>query len=176
MRLSETAFFIALIIFAEIDEGVKGQSTEEISVDKSSYLWKINSTPPSYLFGTIHIPYTLVWDSVSEDVKTAFNSARQAYFELGEEDPDMSCIMLPAGQKISQVSVQKKSDGIYVHNHMILEYSGAIWGVLLGHTRRHVCKAEETPGLCTTWPHIEFGGYASSLDCINLVVIEQRYW
>ena len=100
MCLSDIAFFFALIIFSETIIGVQGQPTRK----KSTYLWKINSTPPSYLFGTIHIPYTLVWDSVSEDVKTAFNSARQAYFELGDEDPDASCAMLPPGQNISEVS------------------------------------------------------------------------
>ena len=105
MRLSETALFIALITFAEIDVGVKGQPTKDISVEKSSYLWRINSTPPSYLFGTIHVPFTLVWDSVSEDVKKAFKSARQAYFELGDEDLDSSCPMLPPGQTISRVGV-----------------------------------------------------------------------
>ena len=101
MRLSDTAFFFALIIFSVTTIRVQGQPTKK----KSTYLWKINSMPPSYLFGTIHIPYTLVWDSVSEDVKTAFNSARQAYFELGDEDPDASCAKLPQGQNISEVSV-----------------------------------------------------------------------
>ena len=107
MHCSETVFISALmIILAEFDGEVKGQPTKDIREWKSSYLWKINSTPPSYLFGTIHVPYTLVWDSVSEGVKTAFNSARQAYFELADEKPDISCAMLPPGQKISQVSVQ----------------------------------------------------------------------
>ena len=24
---------------------------------QASFLWRINTTPPSYLFGTIHVPY-----------------------------------------------------------------------------------------------------------------------
>ena len=106
MHCSETVFIIALmIILAEFDGEVKGQPTKDIREWKSSYLWKINSTPPSYLFGTIHVPYTLVWDSVSEEVNTAFNSARQVYFEVGNEDPDISCAMLSTGQTISQVGI-----------------------------------------------------------------------
>ena len=100
MRLSETVFFIALAIFT-----VEGQLTEDVTVGKPLYLWRINSSPPSYLFGTIHVPYTLVWDSVSEEVNTAFNSALQVYFEVGNEDPDISCAMLSTGQTISQVGI-----------------------------------------------------------------------
>ena len=51
--------------------------------------------------------YTLVWDSVSEGVKTAFNSSQQVYFEIDDEKPDTSCAMLPPGQKLTQVSVQR---------------------------------------------------------------------
>ena len=43
----------------------------------SSYLWRINSSPPCYMFGTIHVPYTRVWDSVPENAKNAFVAARQ---------------------------------------------------------------------------------------------------
>ena len=92
----------ALTILAIIDGEVNSYPTK-----KSSYLWRINSTPPGYLFGTIHIPYTVVWDSVSENVKTAFNSSRQVYFEIDDERPDKSCAMLPPGQKLTQVSVQR---------------------------------------------------------------------
>ena len=92
----------ALTILAIIDGEVNSYPTK-----KSSYLWRINSTLPSYLFGTIHIPYTVVWDSVSENVKTAFNSSRQVYFEIDDERPDKSCAMLPPGQKLTQVRVQR---------------------------------------------------------------------
>ena len=96
----------ALTILAKIDGGVNGYTTKNISVEKPAYLWRINSTPPSYLFGTIHVPHTLVWDSVSEDAKTAFNSSRQIYFEIDDEKIDTSCAMLPPGQKLPQVSDQ----------------------------------------------------------------------
>ena len=31
--------------------------------------------PPSYFFGTIHVPYTRVWDAVSANTKKAFKAA-----------------------------------------------------------------------------------------------------
>ena len=111
MSLSSTVFFIALAILAAIGLVVKGQPqpNNDVNGGKSSYLWRINSTPPSYLFGTIHAPYTLVWDSVSEDVKMAFDSASQVYFEI-DEKPDEFCPMLPHCQHISEV-------GINMHYH-----------------------------------------------------------
>ena len=45
-------------------------------------LWRVNTIPPSYLFGTIHVPYTRVWDGISNNSKTAFLSADRVYFEL----------------------------------------------------------------------------------------------
>ena len=101
-KMPQYLIVFALTILAIIDGEVNSYPTK-----KSSYLWRINSTPPSYLFGTIHIPYTVVWDSVSENVKTAFNSSRQVYFEIDDERPDKSCAMLPPGQKLTQVSVQR---------------------------------------------------------------------
>ena len=99
--------FSVLTILAIIDIGVDGELMKE-HLERSSYLWRVNSSPPSYLFGTVHVPYTLVWDSVSKDAKTAFNSANQVYFELDFSDPQIleaagSCALLPQGQKISQV-------------------------------------------------------------------------
>ena len=45
-------------------------------------LWRVNTSPPSYLFGTIHVPYTLVWEEISNNSKTAFLLADRVYLEL----------------------------------------------------------------------------------------------
>ena len=45
-------------------------------------LWRVNTSPPSYLFGTIHVPYNLVWDEIANNSKTAFLMADKVYFEL----------------------------------------------------------------------------------------------
>ena len=37
-----------------------------------SYLWRVNATPPAYLFGTVHIDMELLWHSVPENSKDAF--------------------------------------------------------------------------------------------------------
>ena len=37
----------------------------------NSYLWRIEGNPPSYLFGTIHIDYELVFPSIPDNAKQA---------------------------------------------------------------------------------------------------------
>ena len=84
--------------------------------------------PPSYFFGTIHVPYTRVWDAVSTNTKKAFQAADkvgykiikvgfcvfiltnilQVYFELDLTNPYTiaaltSCQLLPRGLNLSQV-------------------------------------------------------------------------
>ena len=79
--------------------------------------------PPSYFFGTIHVPYTRVWDAVSTNTKKAFHAADkvssvfgvcldqhalQVYFELDLTNPYTiaaltSCQLLPRGLNLSQV-------------------------------------------------------------------------
>jgi len=76
--------------------------------DNSSFLWRIDTVPPSYFFGTIHVPYTRVWDSVSTSTKAAFESSSKVYFELDLTNPYTisaltSCQLLPRGLNLSQV-------------------------------------------------------------------------
>ena len=40
--------------------------------EDETFLWRIDTQPPSYFFGTIHVPYTRVWDAVSDNAKKAF--------------------------------------------------------------------------------------------------------
>ena len=51
--------------------------------EEKTFLWRIDTFPPSYFFGTIHVPYTRVWDAVSENTKKAFqvsqDHARQIF-------------------------------------------------------------------------------------------------
>ena len=84
--------------------------------------------PPSYFFGTIHVPYTRVWDAVSTNTKKAFHAADkvspvfgvcldqhalQVYFELDLTNPYTiaaltSCQLLPRGLNLSQVKKNTK--------------------------------------------------------------------
>ncbi|TSY41746.1 Metalloprotease TIKI2 [Bagarius yarrelli] len=74
----------------------------------NSFLWTIKRPPPqppSYLFGTIHVPYTRVWDFVPESSKRAFQSSTSVFFELDLTDPVTvsklaSCQLLPNGENL----------------------------------------------------------------------------
>ena len=50
-------------------------------------LWRIQTEPPSFFFGTIHVPYTEVWPGISQKAKSAFQLAEKTYFELGKDFP-----------------------------------------------------------------------------------------
>ncbi|XP_077331543.1 metalloprotease TIKI1 isoform X1 [Lithobates pipiens] len=74
----------------------------------NSFLWTIKRDPPSYFFGTIHVPYTRVWDFIPENSKKAFQQSNIVYFELDLTDPYTisaltSCQMLPHGENLQSV-------------------------------------------------------------------------
>ncbi|CAF0928336.1 unnamed protein product [Rotaria sordida] len=52
------------------------------STCSSTLLWRIETSPPSYIFGTIHIPYNLVWPYVSKEIRQAFMSSTHFYAEI----------------------------------------------------------------------------------------------
>nr|XP_023699900.1 metalloprotease TIKI2-like isoform X2 [Paramormyrops kingsleyae] len=76
--------------------------------DMNSFLWTVRREPPlppSYLFGTIHVPYTRVWDYIPESSKRAFQTSTNVYFELDLTDPLTiskltSCQLLPHGENL----------------------------------------------------------------------------
>ncbi|XP_028816924.1 metalloprotease TIKI2 isoform X2 [Denticeps clupeoides] len=76
--------------------------------DMNSFLWTVKREPPhppSYLFGTIHVPYTRVWDFIPENSKQAFQSSTNVFFELDLTDPLTiskltSCQLLPHGENL----------------------------------------------------------------------------
>ncbi|CAG2105571.1 unnamed protein product [Medioppia subpectinata] len=84
------------------------------------FLWEIksnissnmsSSAPPnsqSYFFGTIHVPYSRVWDSIPNRVKRAFHNSDNIFFELdlidGYTVSTLSkCQMLPKGDKLIDI-------------------------------------------------------------------------
>ncbi|XP_041064594.1 metalloprotease TIKI2 isoform X2 [Carcharodon carcharias] len=76
--------------------------------EMNSFLWTIRRDPPAYLFGTIHVPYTRVWDFVADNCKRAFQHSNSVYFELDLTDPYTisaltSCQMLPHGENLQDV-------------------------------------------------------------------------
>ncbi|KAM9324690.1 metalloprotease TIKI2 [Gastrophryne carolinensis] len=81
-----------------------GSQQEELN----SFLWTIKRNPPAYLFGTIHVPYTRVWDFIPQNSKKAFQESTNVYFELDLTDPYTisalaNCQMLPQGENLQDV-------------------------------------------------------------------------
>ncbi|KAM6921588.1 metalloprotease TIKI2 [Xenentodon cancila] len=76
--------------------------------DLNSFLWRVKRAPPhppSYLFGTIHVPYTRVWDFIPNSSKQAFQNSNNVFFELDLTDPLTiskltSCQLLPHGENL----------------------------------------------------------------------------
>ncbi|XP_060934728.1 metalloprotease TIKI2 isoform X2 [Limanda limanda] len=76
--------------------------------DMNSFLWTVKRSPPhppSYLFGTIHVPYKRVWDFMPDNSKQAFYNSPNVFFELDLTDPRTiskltSCQLLPHGENL----------------------------------------------------------------------------
>ena len=79
--------------------------------DGKHFLWEIKGNSPSYLFGTIHVPFNKIWDSIPENMMQAFNNSKQIILELDMNEATLStlfeCEKLPNGQKVSEVLPEK---------------------------------------------------------------------
>ncbi|KAM4532608.1 metalloprotease TIKI1 [Fundulus diaphanus] len=101
-----------LILLVGADQWrLKDMSSCELNrkqTDLNSFLWTIKRDPPSYFYGTIHVPYTRVWDFIPENSKQAFQESNIIYFELDLTDPYTisaltSCQLLPQGENLQNV-------------------------------------------------------------------------
>ena len=75
---------------------------------QNSYLWKIEASPPIYLFGTMHVPYTKLWKYIPENTKVAFSSSEDLCVELRLSDSNTvnelaKCQRLPQGMSITDL-------------------------------------------------------------------------
>ena len=71
-----------------------------------SYLWKIKTNPPSYIFGTLHVPYVLVWDDIPQNVKQAFHESQKVYLEVSftkEHSTLKTCPLLPNNETLKSI-------------------------------------------------------------------------
>jgi hypothetical protein len=79
--------------------------------EQQSFLWTVRrdaNHPASFLFGTIHVPYSRVWEFIPDNVKIAFQRAHRVYFELDLSDSRTvselsSCQMLPGNQTLADI-------------------------------------------------------------------------
>ncbi|XP_078485498.1 metalloprotease TIKI1-like isoform X2 [Ciona intestinalis] len=79
-----------------------------IKKHRNSFLWKLKREPPVYFFGTIHVPYTRVWDYIPTNTRRAFDESDNVYFELDLTDVTTGmalsrCKRLPVGSEIKQL-------------------------------------------------------------------------
>jgi uncharacterized protein YbaP (TraB family) len=68
----------------------------------------IKRSPPAYFFGTIHVPYTRVWDYIPLNSKEAFANSQNVYFELDLNNENtmralVKCQLLPAGTLLKHI-------------------------------------------------------------------------
>ncbi|BFY99858.1 hypothetical protein BsWGS_02897 [Bradybaena similaris] len=89
----------------------------------NSFLWTVQRSPPAYLFGTIHVPYTRVWEWIPPNSKLAFSESDSAIFELDLTNPYTltalaDCQMLPAGESLSNLLPEE----LYARLQRHLEY------------------------------------------------------
>ncbi len=71
-------------------------------------MWKVSTTPPVYLFGTMHVPYSTLWSVIPENVKTAFSTSEEICLELELLDQDTlnelsSCRVIPRDGRIESL-------------------------------------------------------------------------
>lgn len=88
-----------------------------------TFLWTIKKEPPAFFFGTIHVPYTRVWDYIPENTKRAFELSERVFFELDLTNPFTisaltNCQMLPEGKSLSDILPRDIYDRLRSH----LEY------------------------------------------------------
>lgn len=86
----------------------------------NSFLWLVRRNPPAYFFGTIHVPYTRVWDYIPSNSKDAFKTSQYVYFELDltnkpTVDALWKCQMLPKGGLLKDVLPRSIYRRLYKH-------------------------------------------------------------
>ncbi|KAM6962540.1 metalloprotease TIKI2 [Aplochiton taeniatus] len=95
----------------DVRERPKQCDTPKSQSEMNSFLWTVKRPapyPPAFLFGTIHVPYTRVWDFIPESSKRAFQTSNNVYFELDLTDPLTiskltSCQLLPHGENLQRL-------------------------------------------------------------------------
>lgn len=87
---------------------------------KGSFLWRVETNPPSYFFGTVHVPYVRVWDAIPNNAKQAFAASKRVFFELDLTKPKTisaltQCQLLPKNRHLSQEIPSKLYAKLRIH-------------------------------------------------------------
>jgi len=96
--------------------------TKELLQGQPSYLWRITKpgSVPSYLFGTIHVPFVDVWPMIPTNVETALRNSDEAVFELDLSNFNVlqemdQCRILPNNQTIDEVIPAELYEKLKLH-------------------------------------------------------------
>lgn len=78
------------------------------ALQSNSHLWWVNGSTPVYIYGTLHVPYPQLWDSIPHNVKVAFTSSTDFYLELDTSQSEVmqkvkQLRLLPEGQTLRGV-------------------------------------------------------------------------
>jgi len=74
-----------LSMLARMVSGKEKFTIKCVGKPANSHLWRVNKNPPSYLFGTIHYPWDVLWKDpqhIHKNVKYAFKKSHSIYTEL----------------------------------------------------------------------------------------------
>ncbi|CAG0893972.1 unnamed protein product, partial [Darwinula stevensoni] len=108
LQLSPRSEFPTIVPRVQGTRGSQLHLSASPSEDSSSFLWGVKRDPPSFFFGTIHVPYTRVWDYIPGNAKAAFAQSHAVFFELDLTDPQTMaalshCQMLPRGESLANM-------------------------------------------------------------------------
>ncbi|XP_071951989.1 metalloprotease TIKI1-like [Antedon mediterranea] len=110
---------------SKLRKGMRCSNDNDESSKTNSFLWRVRREPgpPAYFFGTIHVPYTRVWDYIPSNTKRAFQNSKNIFFELDLTDPKTIseltyCQMLPQGENLRDVL----PESMYLRLKSHLEY------------------------------------------------------
>lgn len=78
------------------------------NAESTTFLWRIKRKPPAYFFGTIHVPYTKVWDYIPSKAIAAFSKSDRIMFELDMTNSSIvsamsKCHLLPTQLELMDV-------------------------------------------------------------------------
>jgi len=94
-----------LLVLCDLTQVILAE--EKSQNGSGSFLWRVNSTPASYFFGTIHVPFTQVWNFLPDNVLQAYGGSDTIILELDATNPETvsalsDCQLLPKNGQLSQ--------------------------------------------------------------------------
>lgn len=99
---------VKLVLLSVLLPSVTGSYHCSNNATQNSYLWRVEASPPIYLFGTMHVPYKRLWNDVPDNVKSVLSLSEHLCVELRLTDSETSknlsaCRYLPKNTTLENV-------------------------------------------------------------------------